>query len=50
MEYSWLAMLCPFQVYSRVIQLCIYKYLSFFKFFSHIGYYRILSRVPCTTQ
>ena len=35
-----------FQVYSKVIQL--YIYLFFFRFFSNIGYYRILSRVPCT--
>ena len=31
------------QVYSKVIQL--YKYLFFFKFFSYLCYYRILSRV-----
>ena len=35
---------CIFQVYSEMIQL--YMYLFFFKFFSHLGYYRILSRVP----
>ena len=35
---------CIFQVYSKVIQL--YMYLFFFKFFPHLGYYRILSRVP----
>ena len=40
-------MLCSFQVYSKVIQLCINIYPSFFRFFSHIGYYRILIRVPC---
>ena len=34
-------------MYSKVIQLYIYMYLFFFKFFSHLGYYRILSRVPC---
>ena len=27
-----------FQVYSKVIQLCIYMYLFFFQFFSHLGY------------
>ena len=32
---------------STVIQLYIYIYLFFFKFFSHLGYYRILGRVPC---
>ena len=31
-----------------MIQLCIYMYLSFLKFFPHLGYYRILSSVPCT--
>ena len=41
-------MLCQFSVYSKVIQL--YIYLFFFKFFSHLGYYRILSRVPCRIQ
>ena len=43
-------MLYQFQVYSKVIQLYIYIYLFFFKFFSHLGYYRILSRVPCAMQ
>ena len=33
-------MLCQFQIYSKVIQLYIYMYLVF-KFFSHLGYYRI---------
>ena len=35
-------------MYSKVIQL--YMYLFFFKFFSHLSYYRILSRVPCAIQ
>ena len=43
-------MLCLFQGYSKVIQLYIYIYSFFFRFFSHIGYYRILSRVPCAVQ
>ena len=30
--------------------LYIYMYLFFFKFFSHLGYYRILSSVPCVLQ
>ena len=38
--------LCQFQVYSRVIHLYIYIY----PLFSHIGYCRILSRVPCAMQ
>ena len=36
-------------VYSKVIQLQIYIYL-FFRFFSHISYYRVLGRVPCSIQ
>ena len=32
-------------MYSKVIPLYIYMYLFFFKFFSHLGYYRILNRV-----
>ena len=39
-----------FQVYSKVIQLYIYKYLFFFNFFSYLGYYRILSSIPCALQ
>ena len=39
-------------MYSKVIQLYIYiyMYLFFFRFFSHIGYYKVLSRVPCAIQ
>ena len=42
-------MLCWFQVYCKVIQLYIYIYIYifFFRFFSLIGYYKILSVVPC---
>ena len=38
-----------FQVYSKVIQLyiCEYIYRFFFRFFSFIGYYKILNTVPC---
>ena len=32
-------------MYSRVIQLYTYMYLFFLKFFSRIGYYRVLGRV-----
>ena len=39
-------MLCYFQVYSKVIHLYLYMYLFLFKFFSHLGYYRILSSIP----
>ena len=38
-------MLCQFQVYSKMTEL--YKYPLFFRFFSHISHYRVLSRVPC---
>ena len=35
-------------MYSKVIQLFnIYMYLFFLKIFSHLGYYRVLSIVPC---
>ena len=40
-------MLCYFLLYSKVIQLYIY---IFFRFFSIIGYYRVLTIVPCATQ
>ena len=43
-------MLCQFQVYSIVNQLYIYIYPLCFRFFSHIGHYRVLSRVPCAIQ
>ena len=45
-------MLCQFQVYSKVNQLYTYIYFfkNFFRFFFHIGHYRVLSRVPCATQ
>ena len=36
-----------FQVYSTVIHLYVYIYPLFFRFFSIVGYYGILSRVPC---
>ena len=35
-------------MYSKVIQLCMYMYLFFLKFFPHLSYYRLLSSVPCT--
>ena len=42
-------------IYNVVLVLAIqqsdcYTYSSFFKFFSHVDYYRILSRVPCAIQ
>ena len=39
-----------FQVYSKVNHLYIYIYPLFFRFYSHIGLYRVLSRVPCAIQ
>ena len=33
-----------------MIPLCLYIYSFFFRFSSHIGYYRILNRVPCAIQ
>ena len=43
------------QVYSKVIQLLhiyiyIYIYIFFFRYFSIIGYYKILNIVPCAIQ
>ena len=40
-------MLCQFQGYRKENQLYVYIYPLFFRFFSHIGHYRVLSRVPC---
>ena len=37
-----------FQAYSKMIQL--YICISFFKFFSIIGYYKMLNIVPCAIQ
>ena len=42
-------MLCQFQVYSKVNQLYIYIY-PLYQILSHIGHYRVLSRVPCAIQ
>ena len=33
-------------MYNRVILLYIYMYLFFFKFFTQLGCYKMLSRVP----
>ena len=40
-------MLCSFLLYSKVNQLYIYIGTLFFRFYSHIDHYRVLSRVPC---
>ena len=47
LEYSWLIM-CYFQVCSKVIQIYIYPF--FFRFFSHIGHYTVLSRASCNSS
>ena len=39
LEYNWFIRLCYFQVYNKVIQLYVYPFC--FRFFSHVGYYRI---------
>ena len=36
-------MLCWFLVYSKVIPLYTYIYLFFFRFFTYIGYYRVVT-------
>jgi len=36
--------------YSTILNWKLYKYLFFFKSFSHLCPYRILSRVPCAVQ
>ena len=41
---------CQFQVNSKVIQLYLSTYLFFFRFFSHLGHYRVLSRVHGAIQ
>ena len=50
LKYSSFAMLCQFQVCSKVNLLCIYIYPLFLRFFSHIGHYKVLSRVSCAMQ
>ena len=39
-----------FLLYNRVNLLYIHIYPLFFRFYSHIGHYRVLSRVPCAVQ
>ena len=46
-------MLYYFLVCSKVISymhVCVYIYIFFFRFFSIISFYNILSRVPCAIQ
>ena len=49
LKCSWLAVLCYFQVYGKVIQLHLFRY-SFFRFLSLIDYSEMLSVVPCATR
>ena len=46
LECSWFTVL--FLLYSKVNQLYIHPF--FFRFSSHVGYYRVWSRVPCAVQ
>ena len=50
LEYSWLTMFWKLLMHSKVIQLYIYMNLFFFKFFSRLCYYRILSSIPYAVQ
>ena len=43
-------MLCWFEAHSKVIQINTYVYIFFLRFFSIIGYYKILIIVPCAIQ
>ena len=43
-------MLCQFRLYSKINQLYIYIRITLFKICSHVGHYRVLSRVPCAIQ
>ena len=38
------------QVYSKVKQPFLHTHPAFSRFFSHMGHYRVFSRVPCTIQ
>ena len=49
LKYSWFTMLCQFQVYSKAIHISAFIHVLFFMFFFLIGYYKVLSRVPCAT-
>ena len=50
MEYDWFTMLCYFLLYSKMnpFYICIYPF--FFRFPSHLGHHRALSKVPWVTQ
>lgn len=44
-KYSWFTRLCSSPLFYKVIQLHIYTSPFFFRFYFHVGYQRILSRV-----
>ena len=50
LEHSLFTMLCQSQVYSKVTQLYIHIQPLYFRFFSHIGHYTLLSSVSCVIQ
>ena len=43
-------MLFYFLLYTKVDQLYVHMHLLFFRFFSHIGHYRVLSRVVVNSR
>ena len=47
--WRWILYWLSYQ-YSKVVQLYMYIYLFFSRFFSNVGYYRILSRITCAIQ
>ena len=47
---GWLIYCIQFLLYSKVSQLDIYTDPLFFRLFSRIGHYTVLSRVPCAMQ
>ena len=49
LKYGLFIMSCSFQVYNKVIQLYTHVSIYSFSCFSLVGYYKILSIVPCAT-
>ena len=49
-RYTWFTALWWFQVHSKVNLLCVHIRALFLRFFSHVDYYRVLSRVPYVIQ
>ena len=50
LENSRFTVLGQFQVYSKVNQSYVYIHPLCFRFFSHAGHYRVLTRVRCAIQ